>query len=405
MDLKPILLSLKQNKVIATIVILQVAITLAAVSHSVFSTTLLLQDWNKPSGLDEQNLITSQAQFFAERPDMQSSIARDLEALSSLSDVKEVTVVNQVPFEAVSISPVYKESGQEAQRYLAANFEFGTINALDVLGVELIAGRNFSANEFIMSPLNADTTYPSVVMISESLASEMFGNENALGQTLWPVQNSQPSEIIGVYSDFMTGELLNGIGKPYNSMIRPMVLWSDFRFDPGFLIRAETGRASGLLEDARRAIYQQSGRYLHTNEVLSRTKKRMYDGRSSQSLVLMGVSVLLVMISALGMAGLVSFLVGQRQKQIGIRRALGARKADILRYFLAENSLLVLSGLLLGAALTVVVALYFPVLGSGEAFSSGWLLMVALFLWVISLAAVFRPAYKATKVDPAKVIG
>lgn len=403
MGLRPILLGLKQTVLIAAIVILQVAVTLAAVSHSAFSTNILLKDWNVASGLDETNLVTTQAQFFVDGTDMARAIRTDLDNLARLPGVQQVMAANQVPFEAERISAVYKETGNEAQRYLAASFEFGP-NALSLLGVELVSGRNFYDNEYIQAPLDANTRYPSVIMISESLAAEVFGGENPLGKTLWPVRNQQPAEVIGVYADFMTGVTLNSIGKSYNSIIRPMTMWSEFQFDPGYLIRVESGAAEALLEPARETIYEQSGRYLHTNEVLTRTKKRMFDGRSSQAIVLLSVSAILILITGLGMAGLVSFLVSQRRKQIGIRRALGASKPKILQYFLLENSLLTLIGLFLGAILTIVIALYYPVLGSSESLNYPLLLGAALFLWLINIIAVYVPAKRASNIQPGTVM-
>ncbi len=404
MGLRPLLLSLKQNKFFALLIILQVALTLAAVSHSVFSTTVLLKDWNVPSGLDDENLVYAGAQFFIQNPDRQSAIINDLQNLRSLPGVESVTTTNQTPFAAENVSSVFKASGDQAQRYLAAVFEMNSA-ALDVLGIELVAGRGFRDNEVVRAELSGTTEYPAVVMLSEALAEDMFGDESALGKTFWPVSNAQPAEIIGVYENIMTGERLNGIGKSYNSAIRPMVLWSANRFDPSYLIRTEPGAAPALLEDVRSALYTQRGRYLYINEVLTRTQKRMYDGRGSQSMVMLTISAVLILITGLGMAGLVSFLVRQRRKQIGIRRALGATKADILRYFLAENSLLTVVGLVLGIFITIAIALKFPALSGDGSLRYDLILMVAILLWLINVFAVFWPARRAANIQPASVIG
>ncbi len=403
MDIRPILLSLKQNKFFALMVILQVALTLAAVSHSAFSVSALLKGWNKESGLVEENLIIERAQFFVDDIDVGSVIPEDLEKLRRLPGVQAVTTTNQIPFSAEGLSEIFKEPGNEAQRYLAAVFQLNA-SALDVLGIELIAGRSFNENEVVQGQLSATTEYPSVILISEALAQEVFGEENPIGKTLWPVRNSQPAEIIGVYSNFMTGEILNGIGKPYNSAIRPMVLWSAAQLDPGYLMRVEPGAAEGLLEDVRDVIYQQRGRYMFRNEVLTRTKKRMFDANSSQAMVMTSVSIVLVLITAFGMVGLVSFLVKQRQRQIGIRRALGAAKKDILRYFLLENSLLTVAGLILGVVITIGIAVKYPTLTGNEFIRYDLIFVVAVFLWLINMVAVYWPAKKASKVNPALVM-
>lgn len=403
MGIRPILLSLKQKKFIAIMVVLQIALTLAAVSHSVFSAAALLKDWNVASGLDEEKLIIAQSQFFIEGADKANAITEDLKNLTDLPGVIHVTTANQMPFAANNVSNIYKETGDEAQRFLASVFELNS-SAIDVLGVELISGRNFYENEVVSGELNAGLDYPSVVMISEDIAKELFDGENPLGKTLWPVKNAQPAEIIGVYSNFMTGESLNGIGKSYNSIIRPMTLWSPNRLDPGYLMRVDPGAAERLLEDARTAIYKQPGRYLYNNEVLTRTKKRIYDGRSSQSILMLTVSAVLILITALGIAGLSSFLVNQRRKQIGIRRALGATKKSILRYFLIENSLLTIVGLSLGVIMTIGIAVKYPSLGGNGFLRYDLMMMVAIFLWVINIISVYWPAKKASNIDPAVTI-
>lgn len=403
MGIRPILLSLKQKKFIAIMVVLQIALTLAAVSHSVFSAAALLKDWNVASGLDEEKLIIAQSQFFIEGADKANAITEDLKNLIDLPGVIHVTTANQMPFAANNVSNIYKETGDEAQRFLASVFELNS-SAIDVLGVELISGRNFYENEVVSGELNAGLDYPSVVMISEDIAKELFDGENPLGKTLWPVKNAQPAEIIGVYSNFMTGESLNGIGKSYNSIIRPMTLWSPNRLDPGYLMRVDPGAAERLLEDARTAIYKQPGRYLYNNEVLTRTKKRIYDGRSSQSILMLTVSAVLILITAFGIAGLSSFLVNQRRKQIGIRRALGATKKSILRYFLIENSLLTIVGLSLGVIMTIGIAVKYPSLGGNGFLRYDLMMMVAIFLWVINIISVYWPAKKASNIDPAVTI-
>ncbi len=404
MGIRPILLSFKQSKFFSLMVVLQVALTLAAVSHSVFSTNALLRNWSVPSGLDARNMLIERSQFFIDDINLDGVISRDLQQLSQIPGVQHVTTTNQIPFAADGISEVFKEAGTEAQRYLAATFQMNS-SALDVLGVELISGRSFYPNEVLKGQLSPETEYPSVIMISDALANEMFGQESPLGKTIWPVRNAQPAEVIGVYTNFMTGQILNGIGKSYNTTIRPMEVWTPAALDPGYLMRVDPGSAESLLENVRDVIYQQQGRYVFRNEVLTRTKKRMHDARSSQAMVMAAVSVVLVLITAFGIVGLVSFLVRQREKQIGIRRALGATRKNILRYFLLENTLLTILGLILGAALTIGIAVKFPALSGTKFIHYDYILYVAIFLWCINLLAVYWPAKKAANIKPAQVIG
>ena len=191
-------------------------------------------------------------------------------------------------------------------------------------------------------------------MLSEAMAKVMFGEEPAVGQTIWLTNGGDPVQVVGVYSNFMTGERLNGRGKSYQSIIRPQVTWT-INSQPHYLIKTEQGKAPTMLEDVLATFYQERGRYVTRYETLKRIQKRMYDGRGSTALTFLVISVVLVIITALGITGLTAFQVTQKRKQIGTRRALGAKKSDIIRYFLTENTLITLTGLFIGTIVTLFI--------------------------------------------------
>ncbi len=223
-----------------------------------------------------------------------------------------------------------------------------------------------------------------------------------MGKTIWLEANAQPVAVIGVYSNFMNGESLNNDGMSFNTMIRPVVSWKRGQ-DPNYLIRVEAGMAAGLFDAFTTVIYDTKGRYLYAIERLTRTQKRMYDGRGSNAATFMAVSLVLVLITGLGMAGLVSFLVNQRQKQIGIRRAMGATRLDVIRYFLLENSILTWTGLVLGGVLTLVITYALTDATGTNILQMKYLGMVAVGLWLVNLVSVYVPARRAAKIDPAIV--
>ncbi len=111
--------------------------------------------------------------------------------------------------------------------------------------------------------------------------------------------------------------------------------------------------------------------------------------------------VLLTAVTALGVVGLASFSVNRRTRQIGTRRALGATRMAIMRYFMTENFLISLAGVSLGAALTVALNMAMI-----EAFSltriAWYLLPVAMLVLLgVGQVAVLGPARKASRVPPA----
>ena len=113
------------------------------------------------------------------------------------------------------------------------------------------------------------------------------------------------------------------------------------------------------------------------------------------------VVALLVAIAALGIFGLAAFNVGTRTKQIGTRRAVGARRTDILKYFLAENWLITSLGVVLGCVLALLLGYWLSTTFELPRLKLYYLLLGVVGLWIVSLAAAFRPARRASLVSPA----
>jgi len=119
--------------------------------------------------------------------------------------------------------------------------------------------------------------------------------------------------------------------------------------------------------------------------------------------ILMGIiSAVLLVITAAGIVGLTSFWVGQRRKQIGVRRALGARQRDILGYFLTENLLITLGGVLLGVVLAVSMNVWLVLRLGSQPMSPSYLVVGVLLLLLLGQGAVLAPAMKASRVPPVE---
>ena len=119
------------------------------------------------------------------------------------------------------------------------------------------------------------------------------------------------------------------------------------------------------------------------------------------AIILSIVISLLIGLTALVIVGLSSFHVTQRTKQIGTRRALGARRVDIIRQFMLENWLITSAGAVLGIVLTVVVAYWLEVSFALPRLDWRYLPAGVFALWVLSSLAVIEPARRAACVPPA----
>jgi putative ABC transport system permease protein len=110
--------------------------------------------------------------------------------------------------------------------------------------------------------------------------------------------------------------------------------------------------------------------------------------------------VVLLAITAAGIVGLTSFWVGQRRKQIGVRRALGATRHDILGYFLTENFLISLAGAVLGIVLAVVFNLWMVTRFEMDRMSMAYVGIGVLVLLLLGQGATLAPAVRASRVSP-----
>jgi putative ABC transport system permease protein len=113
------------------------------------------------------------------------------------------------------------------------------------------------------------------------------------------------------------------------------------------------------------------------------------------------VSLALLIITALGVVGLASFWVQQRTRQIGIRRALGATRRDILRYFQTENFILATLGIILGMVLAYAINLWLMDKYEVPRLPAPFLPIGAVMLWGLGQLAVLGPALRASLIPPA----
>jgi putative ABC transport system permease protein len=112
------------------------------------------------------------------------------------------------------------------------------------------------------------------------------------------------------------------------------------------------------------------------------------------------VSVALLVVTALGIVGLASFWVAQRRRQIGVRRALGATRTAILRYFQTENFLIASMGIVLGMALAYGINAFLMRRYELPRLPWTYLPIGAIVLWALGQAAVLAPALRAASVPP-----
>ena len=321
----------------------------------------------------------------------------DIDLIKSIPGVVAAGVSNHIPLSGSgSGTGLRTVADEEIDSISTARYEWGE-EGLDALGVELSRGRNFYPEEVQYSLPASDETSPASVLVTQALADDLFGEDvDALGKTVY-WGSMEPSTIVGIIGhmqgSWVTWEKLNNVvimpGKPANTTNK-------------YIIRVEDGLRDQLMPEIEQQLGE-SNRYRVVKSVrsLEEITSRSYRRDRGMAIVLTIVIGLLISLTALVIVGLSSFHVTQRTKQIGTRRALGARRIDIVRQFVFENWLITAIGAVLGVVLTVAVAYWLEV--SFELPRLDWRYLPAgiVSLWVLSSLAVLEPARRAASVPPA----
>ena len=396
MGFRPMMSSLMRNKTGPMLVALQIAVTLAIVINSLFIVIQRVEKINRDSGIDVNNVIITYVRGFGDDFDVASSITNDIDLIRSIPGVVTAAVSNQVPLSGSGSGNGLRTVPDETVEAVStARYRWG-VEGLDALGVELSRGRNFFAEEVNFVFPASDPPAPASILITQALADDLFGDEDALGKTVY-WGSMEPSTIVGIIG-VMHGSWVSW-DKLGNSVIQP---GTQADTTNKYIIRVEPGMRDKLMPIIEQKLGESNRRrVVKSVRSLEELAARSYRRDRGMAIILSVVITLLVGLTALVIVGLSSFHVTQRTKQIGTRRALGARRIDIIRQFMLENWLITTAGAVLGGVLTVAVAYWMETSFGLERLDWRFLPAGIAILWVLSSLAVFEPARRAASVPPA----
>ncbi|MGN6729600.1 MAG: ABC transporter permease [Rhodanobacteraceae bacterium] len=397
MEIRPILSTLRRHKVTALLIAVEIALTCSIICNAVFLISQRLQRMNLPSGVAEHELVQVQVVDIGDRPDAKARGEEELAALRALPGVKSVARVNQLPFTDSSWNNSIFLSATQTQPTLNATMYFG-IDVLKTLGTRLIAGRDFYPAEYAeyRDVLRDPKLTPHVIIITQALAQKLWPNQSALGKTIY-FDPQTPLQVIGVVAGLIRPSLSEGEGAAQWSTVVP------WRFSGGgsYALRTDPARRQQVIKAAVAELKSlDPKRIFRQQRTLDEARAEFFQGDRSMAGLLGGVIVALLLVTALGIVGLASFWVAQRRKQIGVRRALGATRGDILRYFQTENFLIVTFGIVLGMVLAFAINLTLMKFYELPRLPFFYLPIGALVLWGLGQLAVLGPALRAAAVPP-----
>jgi len=165
---------------------------------------------------------------------------------------------------------------------------------------------------------------------------------------------------------------------------------------------AKPGQRDAMMQLAEQKLGEiDNGRIITKVKSLESIAAGSYADDRAMAVYLSVVIVLLLAISALGIFGLASFNVSTRTKQIGTRRAIGARRIDIVQYFMVENWLVTTGGVVTGCVLALLLGFWLSTTFELPRLKLYYLVGGVAVLWAIGLAAAWMPARRAARVSPA----
>ena len=404
MEIRPILSTLMRHKTAATLIVLEIALTCAIICNALFMIGERITQVNEASGLAENELVRVQLIPIGNDENAAAQTRSDLAALRALPGVTAATVLNQVPFvnsswnSGVRLKDDQTQSTMNATTYMAEN------QFIKTLGLTLVAGRDFLPDEFLeFEAVNngGDSVSIPATIITRVMADRLFPGEDPIGKTFYSWGDA-PIRVVGVVEHLVRPSMQGGPSQREYSMVFP--IRPSYDVGGNYVIRTSPERRDEVLKASVELLRKNGPTRIildDNTKTIEQLRSEFYQAPRSMAWLLGAVCLALLFVTALGIVGLASFWVQQRTKQIGVRRALGATRGQILRYFQTENFLLATIGIVLGMLLAYGINQL--LMGKYELprLPLYYLPLGAVALWLLGQVAVFGPARKAASVPPA----
>ena len=314
----------------------------------------------------------------------------------TLSGVKSAALAQAMPMvpasPAIRVIPegVELPTGTEAVTLFSNTVSDGYFRTL---GVPLVEGREFAVTD------NADS--PRVVIVNEMFAHKYYPNQNAIGKRLRLTSAEGPlAEIVGVAKQ---SKYVFPIEPPMEYVYLPLAQNPAAAMT---LLLETDGPSAGLAGPLRELV-----RSLDSRQPIYgiRTMEEFFDVRAHKTLGLFveamaGLGVLGLVLALVGLYGLMTYSVSLRQREIGIRMAVGAAPASVVGVVLKQGMILAGSGVVIGLALSLAVARPLAALVQGNGFNLPLVALVTLALLAMAALGAYIPARRASRVDPNTVL-
>lgn len=314
-----------------------------------------------------------------------------VERLEALPDVESAAAISTLPFSYVNVARGFEVEGRPAPEGEPgwAYYRSTSADYFRTLGIPVVAGETFRPED-----VRAD---PAVMVVSRSMARRYWGEDDPIGSSVKIDRVEAPLRVIGVVGDVR----VHAEGQITPTMYLPSLTGSVM----GFVLRGR-GELEALTDAARRAVRAiDPEQPIYEAQALDRMAAARLSRPRYNALLVGFFAACALLLSAVGIYGVLSFSVSRRTREMGLRRALGARRGDVQRLVVAQGLRLVLVGLGIGLAASIgltrfLESLLFGVTPTDPATFAA----ISGVLVAVALAAVFVPARRATRVEPVTAL-
>lgn len=395
-NVPPLLSALRRNPSGALLVLAQIAITLAVLCNAASIVAHAIARMELPSGFDTRDTFEIDVEAQSNRFDISSAEREDVAYLRGLPDVAAATITGGTPlthdgtFDGMGRAP-----GTQAAQVLSSKLPVDE-QGLSALGVSLVAGRNFRADEVVADSATGKPQQSGEIIVSESLARALFPHGHALGSTVYN-GGTDPLTIVGISHDFMGPQ---GSQPSYNVYLAPELSGAYGYYE--LLVRALPGRRDFVMRIVKRHIAAAHPEgVIAFSQTMADARHQMDADSRNMTIFLSAVTALMIAVCCLGIFGLTAFNVNSRIRQIGVRRAVGARKRDIIAHFVAESALILGAGAVLGSVLALALGQWLSDHYGEPRLDIAYVLTSIVALWAIGQLAAWQPARRAASVPPS----
>jgi putative ABC transport system permease protein len=392
----------RRNRVRGVLVVSELAIAVVLLVGAGLLIQSLWRLRQVSPGFDSQNLLT----FVVGIPEVkyptekQAQFYNDLVArVKSLPGVRSAGAVIPLPLSGDLIRISFETEGRPVAKGDQPSADFFAIGDgyFKTLGVSILKGRDFNERD--------NKQAPAVIIVNQAFARKFFPDEDPIGKRIKPgisTDTNEPAmrEIVGVVSDVrnrnLSSELRQGYFVPAAQIpFNQMTMVIRTTNDPHSLITAVQNEVHSMDKELPVFNVKTMDEYIATTVAAP---------RFNTTLLVIFAAVALIL-TIVGLYGVMSYAVAQRTNEIGIRMALGAQTSDVLRLIVSQGFKLVLLGLAIGLAgafaLTrVISSLLFGVTTKDPLTFAA----VAVLLAFVALLACYIPARRATRLDPLRAL-